>query len=53
VSVVFDWLIKCRGDYLSIHRAAHVRDLLRALADEQDDEMDVLAVLSKRLAMFF
>ena len=41
VGVVLGRLVEGGGDDLALDRAAHVRDLLRPLADERDHEQDV------------
>jgi hypothetical protein len=42
-------LVEGRGDHLRPHRPLEVRDLLRALVDEQHDEVDLRVVLHHRV----
>src|SRR3546814_4236655 len=42
-------LVEGRAHHLALHRAVHIRDLLRALVDEQHDEKYLRVVLGDRL----
>ena len=44
VGVVFDRLVEGRRDDFAVDRALHVGDLFGPLADQQDDQVDVVVV---------